>query len=932
MRRLHAALVALFLSAVPLAAQPRPTLVPADYGRWQTLGAVELSRDGRWIAYEVRRVDEDVALHLRPTGADTGRVIPHARSAAFSADGRWAAYLVGASHAEEERAAQAQQPVRARLEVVALRTGTVHSTPAVASFQFSGDGRFLALRGYQPEGHKGRGFDLLVRDLETGLDTHFGSVAEYAWQDDGALLALVVAAHANAGNGIRLYDPRTGRLRALASDTATWTGLVWRRDADDFAVLRAVRDSAYEDETHDIFAWTSVATRPAEHRFGAERTPGFPVDTRIMAARPLTWSEDGATVFFGVRDRVRRDAATAADSAPRIAGTEPVPAPVATTAPADSAERARAESARTAAGDSSSTERAGVEVWHARDVDIIPEQKVSASRDRERSHLAAWHLSGNRFVALGSEVLEEVVPARRAAVALGLDGTPYDRERMFGPAYRDLYVIDVATGATQKIAERVEFQYGLSATGRYVLYLRDDHYHVHDRRTGRTTNISVSLPTSFVNHDDDHTVTQKPPFGTGGWYSDDRAVLLYDEYDIWEVRPDGTGAVKLTDGAPEQLRHRRVWLDPDADRFVDPDRAFYVSLHGERTKQYGYGRLIPGRDVERLVLLDRNVTRLSKAADAETYLYRVEGFADSPDWYVAGPRLADARPVSRTNPFFDEYAWGRAELIDYVSADGDSLQAALFYPANHQPGRRYPLLVHPYERTSGTVHTFSAPSERTPYNATVFTQQGYFVLRPDIVYRGRDPGVSAVAALLPAVDRVVALGLADSAKIGLLGHSWGAYQTAFAVTQTDRFAAAVAGAPLTNLISMYLSVYWNTGGTDARIFEIQQGRMEVPPWEDLEAYIRNSPLFSVEQLDTPLLVAFGDRDGAVDWHQGIELYNAARRADKPLVMLVYEGENHSLAKEPNQLDYHRRILQWFGHYLKGEPAPAWVTTGVRYRE
>ena len=205
MRRLHAALVALFLSAVPLAAQPRPTLVPADYGRWQTLGAVELSRDGRWIAYEVRRVDEDVALHLRPTGADTGRVIPHARSAAFSADGRWAAYLVGASHAEEERAAQAQPPVRARLEVVELRTGAVHSTPAVASFQFSGDGRFLALRGYPPEGHEGSGFDLLVRDLETGLDTHFGSVAEYAWQDDGALLALVVAAHANAGNGKLRY-------------------------------------------------------------------------------------------------------------------------------------------------------------------------------------------------------------------------------------------------------------------------------------------------------------------------------------------------------------------------------------------------------------------------------------------------------------------------------------------------------------------------------------------------------------------------------------------------------------------------------------------------------------------------------------------------------------------------------------------------------
>jgi dipeptidyl aminopeptidase/acylaminoacyl peptidase len=148
------------------------------------------------------------------------------------------------------------------------------------------------------------------------------------------------------------------------------------------------------------------------------------------------------------------------------------------------------------------------------------------------------------------------------------------------------------------------------------------------------------------------------------------------------------------------------------------------------------------------------------------------------------------------------------------------------------------------------------------------------------------------------------------------------------VTQTDMFRAAVAGAPLTNLISMYLSVYWNTGSTDARIFEIQQGRMEVPFWQDTESYIRNSPVFHIENMNTPLLVAFGNKDGAVEFNQGVELYNAARRAGKDMVLLVYEGENHSLARRPNQLDYHRRIQQWFGHYLKGEPAPDWITQGV----
>jgi len=259
------------------------------------------------------------------------------------------------------------------------------------------------------------------------------------------------------------------------------------------------------------------------------------------------------------------------------------------------------------------------------------------------------------------------------------------------------------------------------------------------------------------------------------------------------------------------------------------------------------------------------------------------------------------------------------------------LQAALLYPANYEAGRTYPLVVFPYEITSNTLHTFYLPTETNPYNPTVLTQQGYFVLRPDIIYRARNPGLSAMDAIVPAVEQAIATGLIDRARVGILGHSWGAYQATFLITQTDLFRTAVAGAPLTNLISMYGSVYWNAGTPDAKIFETGQARMEVPFWEDVETYIRNSPLFSVQRMNAPLLVAFGDEDGAVDWNQGVELYNAARRLGKQMVMLVYPGENHSLSRKPNQIDLHRRIMQWFAHYLQGAPAPAWITEGVPHR-
>ena len=91
--------------------------------------------------------------------------------------------------------------------------------------------------------------------------------------------------------------------------------------------------------------------------------------------------------------------------------------------------------------------------------------------------------------------------------------------------------------------------------------------------------------------------------------------------------------------------------------------------------------------------------------------------------------------------------------------------------------------------------------------------------------------------------------------------------------------------------------------------------MEVPLCEDLQAYIRNSAVFGVHNMKTPLLLAFGDNDGTVHWYQGVEMYTIARRAGKPVAMLVYAGEDHGLRKRPNQQDYQRRIFEWFDHSL-----------------
>jgi dipeptidyl aminopeptidase/acylaminoacyl peptidase len=914
-------LVLLWLAATPLAAQvgtpvdsagtaadsaaalptvPAP-VTPDDYGQWETPSWATLAPDGSWLVAQIGRVDGKDEMRIHRVGGDSVVVIGYGSGAQFSPDGRWLAYSIGMSDDERDAIRARNGRIESRLGLFDLVSGDTAIIAGAGAAAFSRDGRFLAMRRAAPplRDNGARGADLVVRDLRSGTDTNFGNVGEFAWQDEGALLAMTVDAVGKAGNGVRIWNPATGALRVLDSGEADYRGLRWRPRSGDLVVLRAHEDTTRTEPTHAVLVWKAVDGRTRAFTFDPTAHAGFPADTRIDAAHAPELADDGNAVFFRVREWERAETPDSADA--DASGPDDV---------------------------------AGVEVWHTRDVDIIPRQKLTATRDRERGHLAVWHLADDRFVTLGDPSFDEVRRVGGDRIAIGIDETPHERDRMFGPRYVDGHIIDTRTGERQRVIERVEHFFDASPEGRYLLYLRDDHYHVHDVRRQRDLNITGSLPTVFVNTESDLAIEQKPPFRFAGWTTGDRSVLVYDRYDVWEVQPDGSGGRRLTDGRADSTIHRYAHVGWDEhQRAIDPRAPAYYNITGRWSKRNGYAvapRL--DRPAERRIWMDASVGRLARADDADVFIYTVESFDKPRDYYVARGRLAMGDRVTRTNPFHDDYLWGRAELVEFENAHGRRLQGALFYPAGYEPGKQYPMITYVYETRSWAVHSYAVPSERDAYNPAVWTSQGYFVFQPDIVYRYRQPGVSAVETIVPAVEKILETGMVDPARVGLIGHSWGGYQAAFVPTQTDMFAASVAGAPLTELISMYLSVYWNTGDTDARIFEISQGRMQVPPWEDMDAYMANSPVFHIERLNTPMLVAFGDEDGAVDWHQGIVFYNAARRAGKDMVLLVYEGENHSLATKPNQIDYHRRINQWFGHYLKGEPAPAWITDGVPYLE
>ena len=365
---------------------------------------------------------------------------------------------------------------------------------------------------------------------------------------------------------------------------------------------------------------------------------------------------------------------------------------------------------------------------------------------------------------------------------------------------------------------------------------------------------------------------------------------------------------------------------------IDPAKPLVLSSFGEYSKKSGYARLAIGKPVQRLVSADEMLTGLRRAKNADVYLFEQQTFEQSPNYFVAGPKLAEAKAVSHTNAFQSELAWGRQVLMDYTNGRGDKLQMMLAYPANYEPGKKYPMVVYYYEKLSQGFHQYVTPSDRNPYNTLVFSQNGYFVLRPDIVFEKRNPGYSGLDCVTSAVREVLGkVPDIDASHIGNMGHSWGGYQSAFyAVHNPGIFAATIAGAPLTDLISMYGYTSGNSGLPETGHYETSQERMEVPLWEDPQAYIRNSTVYAVDSLHTPLLLEEGDADGNVNHFQSEELYNFGRRLGKDVVYLVYEGENHNVARPESQADYLRRQLEWFAHYLKGEPAAPWITDGESY--
>jgi len=909
MNRTVTALAFAGVAALPLAAQTKPLITPKDYGKWELVGQPRLSPKGDWVAVPVTKVSEDFELRLRGGARDTTITVQFGTGAVFSADGKWVAYAIGVSPKERERLTTAKKPIRNNLEVRNLATNKVVAVNEISAFAFSPDGRFISMTRYPAEGKKTN--DILVEDLNAGSRMTFASVGEQSWADAGAKLALTIDTDGGLGNAVQLYDANTGVIRVLESSTSQYRQLAWRAKSTDLAVLRTRIDTAFTDTAHVLLAFANLGassnTTPMRleppSAVGADDT-SFPAGMRIADYRRPSWSRDGKVLFFGMRKRQPK---------------------------ADAIKK-------------SADKVSDVEIWHVNDVRMFDQQKKSVDNELRSTLLTAWRVGDNgKVVQIGTDLNETSTALEGGRYATEFDRKPYGWGWKFGRDDEDVYVVDLGTGERRKVLEKVRHFFGGDVTGTRLTWSDGKDFWLVDLASGKKTNLTAPLTSAgkadFVDHDDDHPNNVPPVINPAGWDKAGTTYLVNDTYDVWALKLDGSGGIKLTNGAATGVINRVFNFTPQnqfgpptgsaLDRAYDLTKPVYIQLTGKKTKQSGFAVHNPNGTVDKLILGDARYQMYPKADSAPVYVYVRQRYDEPPTVRVGGD-IANAKVVVASNPQAKDYAWSKVELFDFKSTIGVPLQALLYYPANYDPSKKYPMIVYTYELLTQGYHNYIAPRETDYYNTTVFTQNGYFVMLPDIVFRPREPGLGAQQSVEAAVQTVIDRGLIDPARVGHVGHSQGGYEANFLGTHSKYFATTVAGSGIADMISFAGQLHWSGGSAEFDHWETGQFRMEVAPWEDMKAMIDNSPLATVDKMPAKaMLLMIGQDDGTVDPRQGSLFYNYARRAGKQVVLLSYPGEGHGLSKKENQIDYERRILQWFGHYLKGDPAAPWITDGMK---
>jgi dipeptidyl aminopeptidase/acylaminoacyl peptidase len=950
--RASAWLAAALLIATAAAQTAKRPLTHRDYDGWKSITSQRLSNDGKFLAYGLFPQDGDGEVVIRnlvtgkeqhepagarpapapATDAEEGPPVARAVTIAFSADSRTLVFSTFPAKADLEKARKEKktgdQAPKDGMVIVDLASGKPTWVERVKRFQMAekaggylgyllepaaqpnatpaqpkapggdrdqqggGGANGAAGRGPRPE----FGSDLILRNLADSNERTFSDVVEFFIADDGKQVVYTVSARDAAKNGaFAAHIGSTDAPVALLTGKGKFARLTFDENQTQLAFLSDRDEPGAKQPKWKLYRWDRQGTAAME--VASSATPGFRKEFVISDRGTMNFSKDGTRVFFSC-------------ALPQVEKNEDP--------------------------DASPDDKASVDLWSYKDDYINPIQKVRAERDRNRTFTAAYLIPEKKVVQVADNEMESVTPSEHPQWILGSDDRQYRLQADYDERYSDAYIIDAVTGKRTLVSKKNHGGVSWSPNGRYLLNFDGKDWQTISVPDGKNVNLTANLPAKFFNEESD-TPNTPNAYGTAGWTKDGKSVLIYDQYDIWRISPDGSGAKNITAGYGRQhdvrLRYVRLAEDP-RERWIDP--AKQVLLQAENLKTWDAGFFtasLDGGEPKQLIMAhNKSFTNPVKAKDADIYLLTEQSFAEFPDLVTTDATFKELRKVSNANPQQAQINWGTSEVVSFKNADGVALSAALYKPENFDPKKKYPMMVYIYEKLTQNVNRYVEPRPMHSINISYYVSNGYLVLTPDIVYTTGYPGQSAMKCVLPAIQAVVDKGVVNEDAIGIQGHSWGGYQIAYMVTQTKRFKAVAAGAPVANMISAYDGIRWGTGLPRQFQYERTQSRIGGSIWQYPTRFIENSPIFWADRVQTPVMILHNDGDDAVPWYQGIEFYLALRRLGKEVYLFVYNGEPHGLRRRPDQKDYTIRLQQYFDHYLKGAPAPDWMERGVPFIE
>jgi hypothetical protein len=903
----------------PLSTIAQPVKKPLDhstYDTWNTVRNVQVSNDGEWVSYRLQPGQGDATLKIYDrTGTERG-TYERPKSAAFTWDSKYLVWKIVAPFdsvkAMRRRKVEKKDLPKDTLAALDISSMKLDKIPNIMQFslpkEWSGHLAYLLAPMPAPEdttvadslrvapipNNEENGHTLVLRDLDNASQDTFKYVIDYHFSKYNNQLFFQSGGDSTFAAGIYRFDCKKGQLHPLFRQQASFKKLCSTEQGDQVAFLADTDTIEQKVKSFDLYHWS---TKMDSAMLALDTSHTFvPSNWLISEYDSLYFSENGARLFFGLTPRPQLPDTTLLEE-----------------------------------------EIVNVEVWNYQDERLYTQQNVELNEDKRKAYRCWFDTKGGKFVQLTDPDIPEILLANEgnAYIAVGFANQHYQKLISWEgfPIRNDIYQIELFTGEKRSILKNVRsYQYGMSPQGQYFYWVdtEDSCWHVYDFEKEKSINITQNIGVSFTREVHD-APTPPYPYGIAGWTEDDGYLLIYDRYDIWKVDPRGKQpALNLTNGRNDRKVFRYLKLDP-RQRWIDTKETLLLHSYNEVTRAEGYANLNFKHAQEPTQLIEQamHYRRPTKALESDQLVFTRQDFRTFPDLLQSDMTFAEVKQISNANPQQEDYRWGTAEIVRWTSLDGKELEGMLFKPDGFDPDKKYPMIVNFYEKSSTELHDHSYPRpERSTINYALYVSNGYLIFNPDVHYRIGYPGESCYNSVIPGVTKLIDAGFVDEDRIGVQGHSWGGYQIAYLVTKTDMFAAAEAGAPVPNMISAYGGIRWWTGLSRMFQYEHTQSRIGGTLWEYPLRFIENSPIFFVDKINTPLLIMHNDADGHVPWYQGIELFVAMRRLNKPSWMLNYPGEPHWPLKRQNQVDFNIRLMQYFDHYLKDAPQPVWMKKGV----